>query len=82
VIQDEQGYLSSATVGEDGTIRLRECNCAIFGIASQNSSPCDAELDLFRDVLGADVVRETHIAAGDRSCTYRIQEAVIPIPSR
>jgi predicted ArsR family transcriptional regulator len=76
VIQDEQGYLSSATVGADGTIRLKECNCAILGIASQSSSPCEAELDLFRDVLGADVIRETHIASGDRNCTYRIQESV------
>ncbi len=81
VIQDEQGYLSSATVSADGTIRLRECNCAILGIASQSSSPCEAELDLFRDVLGADVIRETHIASGDRSCTYRIQESLIPAPS-
>ena len=81
VIQDEQGYLSSATVSEDGTIRLRECNCAIFGISSQSTSPCDAELDLFRVVLGADVVRETHIASGDRNCTYRIQESVIPLPT-
>jgi predicted ArsR family transcriptional regulator len=29
---------------------------------------------MFRDVLGASVVRETHIASGDRSCTYRIEE--------
>jgi predicted ArsR family transcriptional regulator len=72
VIQDEQGYLSSATVGDDGTIRLHQCNCAIFGVAAQSSSPCEAELDLFREVLGADVIRETHIASGDRSCTYRI----------
>ena len=27
---------------------------------------------LFRDVLGADVVRETHIVWGDRCCSYRI----------
>ena len=74
VIQDEQGYLSSTSVGEDGAIRLRQCNCAIFGVAAQNSLPCEAELDLFRDVLGANVVRETHIASGDRSCTYRIVE--------
>ena len=72
VIQDEQGYLSNATVDGDGAIRLHECNCAIFGIASVSSAPCDAEMDLFRDVLGADVVRETHIASGDRTCTYRI----------
>ena len=74
VIQDEQGYLSSAVIGADGTIRIQQCNCAIFGIASVSTSPCDAELALFEDVLGAEVVRETHIACGDRSCTYRISE--------
>ena len=76
VIQDEQGYLSNATVDADGAIRLHECNCAIFGIASASSVPCEAELDLFREVLGADIVRETHIASGDRTCTYRIVETV------
>jgi predicted ArsR family transcriptional regulator len=74
VIQDEQGYLSSAVIGADGVIRLQQCNCAIFGVASISTSPCDAELALFKDVLGAEVVRETHIACGDRSCTYRISE--------
>jgi predicted ArsR family transcriptional regulator len=74
MFQDEQGYLSSASVEPDGTIRLRECNCAIFGIASLDQSPCESELALFSEVLGAEVVRETHIAAGDRSCTYRIVE--------
>lgn len=72
VIQDEQGYLSSATVEDDGTIRLHECNCAIYGVASSSSAPCDAELALFADVLEADVVRESHIASGDRTCTYRV----------
>jgi predicted ArsR family transcriptional regulator len=75
VIQDEQGYLSSAFIGADGMIRLRQCNCAIFGIAAQSSSPCEAELALFQEVLGADVIRETHIASGDRSCTFRIAES-------
>ena len=75
VIQDEQGYLSSAFISPYGTIRLRQCNCAIFGIAAKSSSPCDAELALFQEVLEADVVRETHIASGDRSCTFRIAEA-------
>ena len=74
VIQDEQGYLSSAVIGTDGTVRLQQCNCAIYGIASASSSPCEAELALFGEVLGAEVVRETHIASGDRSCTYRIEE--------
>jgi predicted ArsR family transcriptional regulator len=74
VIQDEQGYLSNAVVEPDGTFRIRQCNCAIYGIASVNRSPCEAELALFREVLGAEVVRESHIASGDRTCTYRIVE--------
>jgi predicted ArsR family transcriptional regulator len=72
VIQDEQGYLCETVLAIDGTIRLLEHNCAIYHVARGTSAACDAELALFRDVLGADVVRETHIASGDRACTYRI----------
>jgi predicted ArsR family transcriptional regulator len=72
VIQDEQGYLAEAVIGADGVIRLVERNCAIHRVAAATSAACQAELELFREVLGADVERETHIAAGDRCCTYRI----------
>ncbi len=34
---------------------------------------CRAELQLFEEVLEARVVRTTHIASGDRCCTYRIE---------
>lgn len=74
VIQDEQGYLAEAIVSADGVIRLVERNCAIHRIAADHRAACQAELELFRDLLGADVERETHIAAGDRCCTYRIAE--------
>jgi predicted ArsR family transcriptional regulator len=74
VIQDEHGYLSDAVLSPDGTIRLREHNCAIYRIAQHQPNACQAELELFREVLGADVVRESHIAGGDRCCTYRIAE--------
>jgi predicted ArsR family transcriptional regulator len=72
VIQDELGYLADAVIEPDGTIKLREHNCAILDVARGQRSACDAELDLFREVLGADVVRETHIASGDRCCSYRV----------
>lgn len=74
VIQDELGYLASTSVGVDGAIRLNEHNCAIFHVAKGEPAACAAELDLFRQVLGADVERESHIVAGDRCCTYRIEE--------
>jgi predicted ArsR family transcriptional regulator len=72
LIQDEQGYLAEVAIGADGVIRLVERNCAIHHVAAGNAAACQAELDLFRDVLGAEVERETHIVAGDRCCTYRI----------
>jgi predicted ArsR family transcriptional regulator len=73
VLQDEQGYLCHAEIDDDGaTIRLREHNCAIYHVAMGLPAACGAELRLFAEVLDADVVRETHIASGDRCCSYRI----------
>lgn len=72
VIQDEQGYLAEAVVGTDGVIRLVERNCAIHRVSSEHAAACQAELELFRELLGTDVQRETHIATGDRCCSYRI----------
>ena len=74
VIQSDQGYLAEAMLGSDGTIRLREHNCAIYRVAAGSPAACQAELELFTEILGADVVRETHIASGDRCCTYLITE--------
>lgn len=79
VLQDEQGYLATAEVGPDGSILLKEHNCAILDVARGEVAACRAELELFRDVLGADVVRETHIASGDRCCSYRIVEGELAI---
>jgi predicted ArsR family transcriptional regulator len=72
-IQDELGYLAEVAIGSDGVIRLVERNCAIHHVAAGNGAACQAELDLFRDVLGVRVERETHIVGGDRCCTYRIE---------
>jgi predicted ArsR family transcriptional regulator len=72
VIQTSNGYLAEASLNGDGSVRLEEHNCAIFQIAASSPAACRAELDLFREVLGADVVRDQHIASGDRCCSYRI----------
>src|SRR6476620_3004542 len=72
VIQANNGYLADAILAPDGTVRLREHNCAIFSVAKGSPAACQAELDLFSEVLGAEVTREQHIASGDRCCSYRI----------
>jgi predicted ArsR family transcriptional regulator len=72
VLQDELGYLAEAVVAEDGAVRLIQHNCAIHRVAQGEPAACQAELDLFRELLGPDVQRETHIPSGDRCCTYRV----------
>jgi predicted ArsR family transcriptional regulator len=74
VIQAGHGYLADTVLGTDGAIMLQEHNCAIYHIASGSPAACQAELELFTEILGADVVREQHIASGDRCCSYRITE--------
>jgi predicted ArsR family transcriptional regulator len=73
VVQDQHGYLAEDLVGDDGLLRLRQHNCAIHQVASGEPAACRAELELYRELLHADVERETHIASGDRSCTYVIR---------
>ena len=73
VIQAEQGYLAEADPRAP-TARSACASTTARSTTSPRASPaaCQAELDLFREVLGADVVREPHIASGDRCCSYRI----------
>lgn len=71
VLQDELGYLADVEL-DDGAVRLVQHNCAVAHVAAGTAAACEAELDLFRDVLGADVSRERHLASGDRCCAYRI----------
>lgn len=70
--QDEQGYLAVAEFDAGGSPRLVEHNCAIYHVAKDNPAACRAELELFREMLGGTVIRESHIVAGDRCCSYRI----------
>lgn len=73
-LQDELGYVSEALIDADG-IRLLEHNCAVLDVASGMPVACRSELELFREVLGVNLVRERHIAAGDRCCQYRVTDA-------
>jgi predicted ArsR family transcriptional regulator len=71
-IQERAGYLADSHAEDGGSLRLVERNCAIHHVAAGQPAACAAELALFREVLDADVVRERHIASGDRCCSYKI----------
>jgi predicted ArsR family transcriptional regulator len=70
----EEGYMAEVKRQLDGSLLLIENHCPICVAAKACQGFCRSELNLFRDVLGADakVEREEHILAGARRCAYRI----------
>jgi predicted ArsR family transcriptional regulator len=71
--QRSQGFFAEVTNGN--ALELRQRNCPFLQVIAGEPSACDIELGLLRDVLEAEVTREASIAAGDRSCIYRIEPA-------
>ena len=71
-ILDEDGYLAEHERLPDGSYRVVEHNCAVLDVAQASPVACQAELELFQELLGTEVHRERHIASGDRCCEYRV----------
>ncbi|MDP6706553.1 MAG: ArsR family transcriptional regulator [Alphaproteobacteria bacterium] len=72
-IRSEEGYMAEvATEGEN--FLLLENHCPICAAASECSGLCQAELEVFRSVLGPEVAVERieHMPQGARRCAYRV----------
>ena len=70
-IRDEEGYMARFDENEDDYV-LIEHNCPIAVIAQEYPLVCEIELALFRQSLGAKIVREEHLMEGSHRCCYRI----------
>jgi predicted ArsR family transcriptional regulator len=72
-MRNREGYMAEWRV-EDDSYLLIENHCPICAAATACQGLCRAELELFREVLGAEttVSRVDHILAGARRCAYRI----------
>ena len=70
-IRDEEGYMARFDENADDYI-LIEHNCPIAVIAQEYPRVCEIELALFRQSLGAKVIREEHLMQGSHRCCYRI----------
>ena len=82
-ILDEDGYLATVEVADDGGYLIIEHNCAILGVARRYGQACSSEIEFIRTVLpDAEVTRVSHIVAGARHCAYlvtpRAAEATAP----
>ncbi len=73
-IRSHEGYMAEWDDLGDGSYVLAENHCPICAAATACQDFCRAELSVFRDVLGAEVMveREEHIIKGARRCAYRI----------
>jgi predicted ArsR family transcriptional regulator len=73
-LRTNEGYLAEAHDNGDGTVVLVEHHCPIAGAARTCTGLCTTELDVFRSVLGSQVVveRRQHLLAGDPRCDYTI----------
>lgn len=72
-IQDESGYMAVWARTESGFL-LKEQNCAIYRVACRFQQACQFEIDLFRQLLDAEITRVEHQVRGDRNCTYLVRE--------
>lgn len=72
-IQEEAGYMAIWEKVKGGYL-LREQNCAIYRVACRFHQACEYEIELFRRLLDADIIRTEHQVVGDLACTYFIPE--------
>lgn len=74
-LRSGEGYMAEWQAEADGSLLLIENHCPICSAAHACPGFCDAELAVFRAVLGdgASVERSDHVLAGDRRCAYRIR---------
>ena len=62
--------MAEASGGDEAT--LREHNCAIRAVIERFPEICIAEERFLKEVLGAEVTRQRHIASGSNCCEYCI----------
>ncbi|HWQ56667.1 MAG TPA: hypothetical protein VN442_23475 [Bryobacteraceae bacterium] len=70
----ERGYMAEVRASGVGKFLLIEHNCAIRDVARCFPVACQEELCLIRDLAGGNVTRVSHLLAGDRNCSYVIEE--------
>ena len=72
-LRSSQGYMAEAVPGEDGSVVMREHNCAIRAAADRFPEICAAERGLFERILDAKVERRRHMLAGCNTCEYVVR---------
>ncbi|NHB91975.1 helix-turn-helix transcriptional regulator [Photorhabdus cinerea] len=77
-IRCREGYMAQWSHTEDGAILLVENHCPICAAATTCQGFCRAELNVFQDILQAQVKRVEYILTGSRRCAYHITDHIQP----
>jgi len=74
-LRNEEGFMAEVQHQPDGSFLLIENHCPISAAAKVCPKLCDAEMEVFRAILGEGVTiqRAEHMMAGARRCVYRIR---------
>lgn len=74
-IQNHHGYMAVWEKDQkSGEYVIDEFNCPISQIADRYNQACQSELELFRELLGAEVERVECLAKDGKKCRYVIRE--------
>ncbi len=68
----EEGYEAEVEKLADGSYLLNEWNCPMTEVARDYRQVCERELEVYRELLGTEVFRESRIAGGASCCAYRV----------
>jgi predicted ArsR family transcriptional regulator len=71
-IIDGLGYQATVEKLSDGSYLISEWNCPLSDLAREYTQICERELFVYRELLETEVYRQSRIAAGDGSCSYRV----------
>ncbi len=74
------GFLAEVAQSSDGP-QLRLCHCPWRRLVGVSQVPCQAELSLVRELLGADLERHSFMPNGDSTCTYLLHPPSAEIAS-
>lgn len=74
-LRSQEGYMAEVVEQSDQSLLLVENHCPICVAAQACHGLCQAELEVFKAVLGATVTveRVEHILNGDRRCAYLVK---------
>ena len=77
-MRTDEGYMAEVQAQADGAFLLIEKHCPICAAAVACTGLCGKELEVFRAVLGPNVVieRTEHMVVGARRCAYRVVAGV------